>query len=185
MKPIQEFISDIDDVYGVYLDGKQGFDLLETKLKQLYRGKSATQLRKESFIYGVGNPNNPNSYPLHKVPKLEHQERNSKSGKNRYVLANQALVQIYQYWEDRYREEIAKELGLEKTEFKVDIFGDVRILRNAIIHNHAIATSDVERCKILTWFDHKQAIRVSPKKFEELIRQVKNGLKEIESRDDT
>ena len=49
------------------------------------------------------------------------------------------LVFIYHLWDEYYRNEIAKVLGLEsKNKIYCDLLGDIRQLRNCIIHDHGI-----------------------------------------------
>jgi len=51
------------------------------------------------------------------------------------------VVFIFHLWDEYYRPRIAKAMGLEQSkQLKSDLFGDVRLLRNAIIHNQAILT---------------------------------------------
>ena len=95
------------------------------------------------------------------------------------MLANQSVVQIYQYWEDMYREEIARNMGICKNDLKVDVFGDLRIIRQSIIHNHGIATSDITKCKILKWFNQKQVIEIDSKMFEKIVFESKGSLKKL------
>ena len=180
MNPVREFKKDIDDVYGVYLDSVRGFDLIVDDHNKINAGVSVEELRRRKLFYGVGNPNSKDAYVLHQTNQYDYKARNEKNGRNRLVLANQSIVQIYQYWEDLYREEIAKLLNIEKSEFKAPIFGDFRLLRNSIIHNHGIATSDVVKCEILKWFKPGERISVDNKMFENAIYHVKITLDEFE-----
>ena len=61
-------------------------------------------------------------------------------------------VWIYQCWEDHSRKEIATALGCKKNDILSPVFGDLRKLRNAIIHNLGVSTSDLEKTEVLDPF---------------------------------
>ena len=61
------------------------------------------------------------------------------------------IVFMYHLWDEYYRPKIATALGLEQTrQLKSDFFGDIRLIRNAIIHNQAVLTeSNYSNLKML------------------------------------
>jgi hypothetical protein len=101
---------------------------------------------------------------LHQADSEEIKTRNVINGANYIYMANMCVVSIYQYWEDHYREKIAKLLNLEskklkndsrdkpKNRIKVAIFSDIMHLRNSIIHNRGIANSKISQCEVFRWF---------------------------------
>lgn len=48
------------------------------------------------------------------------------------------LVMLYQRWDEWYRHRIAKELGLEKNKVRCSLMGEVRQLRNVVIHDNGM-----------------------------------------------
>lgn len=90
--------------------------------------------------------------------------RTKENGINTLICGANCLVSLYSYWQDYLRREIAIAMGLIKGEMNkleeteilkniaFDIWGDIRFLRNSIIHNNSIAISDVRNCKILRFF---------------------------------
>jgi len=171
-----EFLKILDNIYGVYLDGTQGFSLVRTKIIEGQQnmnkitGKSIEDLDNAIFTYGIGDPRNSDSYGLHQCTQGQLKKRNEKDGDNDVIIANLCIVLIYQYWEDKYREQIAKELGLtSKNDLNSDIMGDIRLLRKYIIHHRAIAEKDIEKCKLLQWFKKGDKIYLNGKMFENII----------------
>ena len=59
-----------------------------------------------------------------------------------------------------------------KNDLKIDSFGDIRLLRQAIMHNRGIATSDMVRCKKFKWFKPKETINI---RYEQILH-IKNYL---------
>lgn len=182
----KEFNDVLDDIYGIYLDSSRGFYLLREELIKTQQitskqtGMSIVDIDNAKTYYGTGDPNKPNSYVLHESIQSELKKRNEKDGDNYAIIANLCIVQIYQYWEDHYREQIAKELELtSKNDLKSDIMGDLRYLRTSIVHHKAIAKEEVENCKLLQWFKKGDKIYVNSKMFEEIIFYIKGYINQM------
>lgn len=173
-----EFLRKVYDIYGLYFDSIHGFGLVSAKIKEfqntfLEKYKiSIEDFDKKSFIYGRGKPGSKDSHSMHISKMGKIKERNIKSGENYKIVANLCLVLIYQYWEDYYREKIANSNGTEKNELKLDIFNDIRIVRQSIIHNNSIAIKDVEKIKFLKWFKKGDKIEIDTTQFEKIIENI-------------
>lgn len=183
-----EFNGVIDHIYGVYLDSSRGFHLIREELIKTQQilsqktGLSITDLDNRVSYYGVGDPSSSSSYILHESTQGQLKKRNDKDSDNYIIIANLCTVLIYQYWENKYRKQIAKELGLSNTDaLKSDIMGDLRLLRNSIIHHNAEAEKEVENCKLLKWFKEGDKIYVNSKMFENIIFHVKEYIKLIQT----
>ena len=102
--------------------------------------------------------------------------RNSPGGQNEITIGQQCIVSAYSYWEDYLRLEIAKAKGMvaEKgsltkqvkevlaNHLSFDLWGDIRYLRNSIVHNKGIATKKCgEETKIFKWFNEGESINLS------------------------
>lgn len=187
-----EFYRVVDSIYGVYLDSVRGFHLVQREhikeqqwtIKML--GKTDPKLAKVEYldrlamIYGKGDPNKPGWVELHRCSQAELKARNEEGGANQKFVANMCLVSIYQYWEDHYRKEIAGVLG-KKSDIQSDIMGDIRLLRDSIVHHEAVGKKKVEKCKVLTWFKKGDEIFIDRKKFEEVIFHIYNYIEKTMS----
>ena len=185
MTSVDEFERVIDAIYGVYLDSTTGFSELKKLIQSQQRNtlqwlkESRPELATEEyldgtlFIYGKGDPNKPESIQLHRCTQGQYKSRNSENGLNYLFIGNMVVVSIYQYWEDYYRNEIAKYLGCEKTDLIEPIMGDLRLLRHSIIHHGGVALNDVEKCEVLKWYTKGQNIFIDKTQCEEVITQVK------------
>jgi hypothetical protein len=169
----EEYLQIIDDIYGVYLDSSMGFASNKQRIEQSW---NKVEHPNAKFIFGVGDPNLPGSYVLHSCTQDEFIKRNSKTGKNYTTLANLCIIQLYQYWEDDYRSKIAISKGMVKTDLLSDIFGDLRIFRNSIIHNKSVAFSDISKCKRLKWYNVGDAIDLDEKQIESIFIIVKQEI---------
>lgn len=185
---IPEYANVVDAIYGVYLDCTRAFHLLRQEIDRSQRHTIRTvpettieQLDSASMIYGVGDPNDPDAYPLHVCTQAEYKQRNEDGGQNYKTIGNMCLVQIYQYWEDCYRQRVADKLGVTKNDVTVDIMGDLRFLRTSIVHHRAVALAEVENCKLLNWFKAVDEIHVTKDQFEQLVFHVKKYLDTLTS----
>lgn len=79
---------------------------------------------------------------------------------------------LYQYWEDNIRPRIAQIFGVETNKIVHPLFGDVRNLRNAIIHNRGIATDDVEKNELLRWYKRGDIINLGKQRYCEVSQAI-------------
>ena len=173
----------IHNIYGVFLDCKLGFRLNYNQLlkmqKETIEEFKITYLDSTHFIYGKGDPNNPDKKVLHRTTQKEVKERNCEEGLNHILIGNYLLVAIYQFWEDYFREEIARLLKIKKNELTYDIFGDIKSFRKSIIHHNGVALEEIENNKILKWFKKDDPIYIDDKKFETIIDEILKVIKYI------
>lgn len=188
---LNEFGSIVNSIYGVYLDSTRGFYLLSKALideqKQAIQLLKKTNpelanlehLDKQKSYYGRGDPNKPDSVFVQVSTQAEQKARNEDGGANYKFNANMCLVSLYQYWEDEYRGKIEQALGLEKNSVQADIMGDIRWLRESIIHNKAITSKKIRKCKVLKWFKKGDEIFIDKNMFEEMIYHIYKFIEEF------
>lgn len=182
--PVEEFIDTVHKVYGLFLDGDSAFPnfsmTIEKGQKQTKTGLSITELDKIDLFYGKGDPNSTDCLLFHHDTQGEVKKRNQKNGDNTGILGNFCLVMIFHYWDEKYREQIAQKMGLVKKEdLKIDIMGDIRFYRIAIIHNKGIATKDCEKTKITKFFKQGEEILLNGEKMETLITKIVDAMKQL------
>jgi hypothetical protein len=100
---------------------------------------------------------------IHEATQGEVKARNAPDGSNFITLGQLCIISFYDFWNDylRYEYVIAKgylrrdepkKVIIDKCVRKYashDLWGDIRLLRQAIVHNRGIATSDIGRCKLI------------------------------------
>lgn len=189
---LNEFRDIINAIYGVYFDSSRGFFLLSKAL--IDEQKRAIQLLKKTnpelanleyldkqkSCYVRGDPNKPDSVLLQVSTQAEQKARNEYGGANHKFIANMCLVSIYQYWEDEYREKIEQALELKKNTIQSDTMGDIRWLRESIIHNKGVAKKKVEKNKVLKWFKEGDEIYIDRNMLEEMISEIYKAIAELQ-----
>ena len=84
-------------------------------------------------------------------------------------LNQQWIVYVYSGWEHEYRPRLERVHGCEKGGLKLAAFGDLRLLRNDIVHYHGIASADNSgKCEVLRhWVAIGEPILVTQEHFGE------------------
>ena len=59
----------------------------------------------------------------------------------RVALTQSWIVSTFSRWEEDYRPRIAAALGLDKRRVRSDVFGELRSLRNDVVHHRGFATA--------------------------------------------
>jgi len=89
------------------------------------------------------------------------------------------LIAIFQYWEDYYRGEIAKAIEIEKNDLKSDIFDDLRLIRNSIVHHRGIALKEIEKCTVLNNFKEGNPIILTGNELHVITQLISSSLADI------
>ncbi|MBK5259926.1 MAG: hypothetical protein JJE51_10055 [Thermoanaerobaculia bacterium] len=177
----------LKQIFGILLDARQGFHHLKEvnkklQLKLLHEvpGATAATLDESPYFYSDGPPkHHPDDLAapwLHGTTQGELKRRNLPGGVNDAFIGNMALVTLYAYWEHHYRERIASALGLQQAELKVPVLGDIRLIRNSILHHRAIALADLQRCEVPKWFRTGEPISISTDRFRQVAAQINEYL---------
>lgn len=160
----------------LYLDAAAGFAFVKAHVEHNQNQSRAfvqgTELDSEEFqdtclfTYEQIFSENFCTSGIHEAAQGEVKARNAPSGANFIAMGQLCLVSFYDYWNEYLRREyvVAKgKLDPAETQKKViekilnkyashDLWGDIRFLRQSIVHNQGIATSDVKRCRLIKWF---------------------------------
>ncbi len=189
-----EFGSWLEDLHAYYHESIAGFNVLHERLlnhqddiKQLLGNHPyATAAYQDtcSVLYkelGYKDVSPVSISPVMKQGVLK--ERTCEDGKNYLLLGRHCVVSAYAYWEEYLRAEVGKALGLPtKNDVEYDFWGDMALLRNAIVHNNGIATKDMAKCKIIRCFNHGESIDLTYQRMQGiflLMGQFRNNIHEM------
>lgn len=199
-KILAAYLDIVDSIYGVYLDSCQGFQSavqvfeasqLETlkrnielssqdKNKDIRYCITLDDLDSGCVIYSKGNEDNGAYRRLHYCPtQLEYKQRNNPNGGNYKFVGNMAIITIFEYWESSCRNELAQLHQVKPKRIRSDIFGDLRHLRNSIIHHRGIALPEVAKCKIFNWYNEGDEIFICGDKMEDIVSAIKEPRSEL------
>ncbi|MBP0047549.1 hypothetical protein H9C73_02275 [Marinobacterium sp. AK62] len=174
-----EFIGILHDIYGFFIDTTQGYSIYLKQLQsqqELAAKKYNTTVAKldvATMTYANGAPTDPEAIILHECTQKEIKERNIKNGRNTNYVSKFSTAMIYEYWENQYRGLFADAVGIKKSDLKSDIFGDIRLIRNDILHCRGKASDkNCGKAKILKWFKEGDTVYITERMFEEIIVEI-------------
>jgi hypothetical protein len=116
---------------------------------------------------GVGDPNLPNAVAYAVLRRSQVLDKIAPGGLVEVRLGQQWIVNVLTAWEHEYRPRLAAVHGCATGELKYPLLGDLRLLRNDVVHHHGIATDENSgRCKILRgWIRVNEPIVVGGQQF--------------------
>lgn len=85
-------------------------------------------------------------------------------------LSQQWIVAFFTFWEHEFRPRLAESHAVQPNEIVVPLLGDLRLLRNDVVHHRGVATAETTgRCEILGhWFELGDEIYLAVGHFIEL-----------------
>ena len=91
------------------------------------------------------------------------------------LQANALVVLVYALWEENYRQKIADAIGVAKDAIACDLMGELRHVRNWIVHDNSVAPHDGRaKCPMLTqlWEFEPGELGITDKMLHSLMEQV-------------
>jgi hypothetical protein len=67
------------------------------------------------------------------------------------TIAKSLLVLLYARWDEYYRPLFAKEIGADSKKVRCNLLGDLRYIRNCIVHAKSVITNEHTKLKVLSW----------------------------------
>jgi hypothetical protein len=181
----EEFLRVLRGHHAIYLDAGLGFRMVRSQVEEWQRtmlrhGHPARTIEEldetELFI----SDEDPAEHRVEHVAKMGWLKlRNDKNGRNQRALGNLVVVSIFSFWEDHYRALVAHELGGDKNSLLVPVLGDVRLLRNDIVHHASIATARISRCQVLRWFEPGQVIQLDEARIDTMVVEIRRAIKSL------
>ena len=146
---LREFIDFTNQQVGVYMDALAGFEGHHTRVeRQVFRANRPCGTRigsdgiPEVTWVSYEDPGKPDIIHNRIVRTDEYLRANAKGGSNEQQHSRSILVFLFTYWEDEIRPRLAIAMNVAVDDIKTDVMGDLRILRNAILHSKAILGKD-------------------------------------------
>lgn len=202
-----EFAEHIEALHTLYLDSLVGFSILHERLqghqesirKLLGKHEYATEEFQDTCSMVYKDLSNRDYTPVSMSPVMKQGDMKRRlvdNGQNTLLLGRQCVVSAYAYWEEYLRIEVGKAMGVlpptaqadEKAREVLnkhvvsDFWGDMRYIRNSIVHANDVANDEVKKCKILKWFKPGDPIELPHERMRSiflLMGQYRNDLHEM------
>jgi len=167
---IREFIDFVNIQVGVYMDAMGGFERHRVRVerqihrvnrpKKISRGKSG-----EDVVVWASyeDPSKPDIIHNRIIRATEYIKANSEFGVNYQQHSQAILVFIFTYWEDEIRPRLASSISVAISKINSNIMGDLRVLRNVILHSKGVLRKEKRRSlkKLKNMFEADQPVMIS------------------------
>lgn len=142
---VRDFIDFVNAQVGVYMDALAGFAGHKTKVeRQIHRVTRPMEHKTEKNGSKVvvwtsyEDPSQPDVIHNRIIRAVDYVQANSPRGANERQHSQAILVFLFTYWEDEIRLRLAKSTGKDINEIRSDIMGDLRVIRNVILHSKGV-----------------------------------------------
>ena len=167
---IREYIDFVNRQVGVYMDALAGFAGHHSRVeRQVHRISRPVNSRidntgQHAVVWAsYEDPIKPDVIHNRIIRAVDYIAANSEGGSNAQQHSQAVLVFIFTYWEEEIRPRLAMLKNVELREIRSDIMGDLRILRNVILHAKGIIRPDKHRelKKLSDMFTVDQPVHIS------------------------
>jgi hypothetical protein len=147
---VREYIDFVNEQVGAYMSALAGFAGHHARVsRQIHRSNRPVSTRPpdETGMPTVvwasyEDPSKPDIIHNQIIRSNEYLEANRPGGKNEQQHSRLILIFLFTYWEDEIRPRLARAKGVELNEVQSDIMGDLRTLRNVILHSKSVLRPD-------------------------------------------
>ncbi len=124
------------------------------------------------FMVG-GDPNDPDATFYARLTVSQTAEILAEGGTGVEVLGRQWLIDVFAAWEHTFRPRLAKARSTATDQAIVPEFGDLRLMRNDILHVGATATREqTGRCEVFDWFEVGDRLVITGDHIQEFMRNM-------------
>jgi hypothetical protein len=160
MASVADFFEEVNELFGFYFDIRYACQQGKLRLEEMQRAKNWNG--ESVLIYGSGPPQYPPEQQIlvspHATTISNLLIRLSLEGPNSRKAAEATVVFVYELWEVKYRRNLFGRDGNAFGEISLDIMGDLRLVRNCILHRRGIADESILKCRVLTKFKPNEKI---------------------------
>jgi hypothetical protein len=156
LEVLRGFIDFVNRQVGVYCDCLAGFEGNKVRIeRQVARVTRPVSQRIENgqpvIVWAsLEDPGRPDVIHHRIIRADEFITANTEAGFNEQQVCWSIIVFVYAYWDEEIRPQIAKIRGVQKNEVRLDVFGDLRILRQNIVHHSGVLeTAEHAKLKVL------------------------------------
>jgi len=149
LESLNVFSEEIHDILACYSVAKSGVNRTHDDLASAVAGGAQLGTTRESTLF-FGPYDPATSPPLGRLKIGTYLDRSAVDGHYSDLLAKAHIVYLYARWEVHYRPLVAQELGVKIEQVCCDVMGDLRLIRNALLHAAGI-TNEHQRIRKLPW----------------------------------
>ncbi|MDA3789727.1 MAG: hypothetical protein PF503_14685 [Desulfobacula sp.] len=181
---VKEFIDFVNLQVGVYMNSISGFSgakmLMERQTARVLRAQSQKKNARGDQVVthqSFEDPQSPDVIHSRIVTAGKFIEENAPAGINQRQLSYSVIVFIYAYWEAGIRPRLAKAARKDEKNITSDIIGDLRCIRNSILHTKGVFTPEWHRKLVVLkdCFAVNMQIEISYELMHQIFVKIKQG----------
>lgn len=184
---LQDFIDFVNRQVGVYMDCLSGFQgntvriHLQTARVQRPTGSRIKDGQPVIMYTSIEDPRSSDVIHHRIMRTNEFIRDNSEANFNEQQVCWSIIVFLFAYWDEEVRPQIAKARGVKTNDVLVGSLGDLRLVRNSIIHEKGVLSSrDHARLqKMAAIFTPGNKISLTHDQMHKLFIAVKQGIAEV------
>lgn len=137
-------------------------------------GRLLQESENNAMFIGEGHPDNMSRSKTIRVPNKDVLQNFGKGLGFESQLAKMILVYIYHRWDEHFRVIIADSFSIDKKDVECDLMGDIRDIRNSIVHNNSmLEQKNIDNMEILSqiWALNPGVLEISSAMINALVEQ--------------
>ena len=146
---VREYIDFVNEQVGAYMSALAGFAGHHARVsRQVHRANRLVAKQTDddgmpTMVWAsYEDPTKPDIIHNQIIRSDEYLEANQPGGRNEQQHSRAILIFLYTYWEAEIRPRLARAKSVKMNEIEAPIMGDLRILRNVILHAKSILRPD-------------------------------------------
>jgi hypothetical protein len=93
----------------------------------------------------------------------QYEARNRENGRNELLAGNYLVITLYQYWDASWRNRVGDAWKVDVKSVQAEFWGDLRLIRNRLLHDGRADKNMVKRCTRFRWFKAEDEIFITQK----------------------
>ncbi|MES2686253.1 MAG: hypothetical protein V4706_05480 [Pseudomonadota bacterium] len=183
----QEFIDFVNRQSQAYMDAVGGFAGHKARVeRQVARAQRPVKRESrdglETVTWASYEVEDKPDVILHRIIRTtEYLADNSPGGSNEQQMVRAILVFMYAYWDEDIRHRWAAAKKMDATDIKIDIFGDLRLFRQALLHKKGVMPEEIfKKLKVLGYMvESGKAMHIDYEHMHDIFVKVKQAVGEM------
>ncbi len=184
---LRSLIDFINRQVGVYMDCLAGFEgntvRIHRQIARVLRPERVTNKDGQSVVTYVSleDPSSPDVIHHRIIRAHDFLNTNAEKGFNEQQVCWAIIVFVFAYWDEEMRPQIARVRGVPTNDVQIEAFGDLRVIRKAIIHNSGVISEAEYRKlgKMTGLFRPNEPVSLSHDEMHRLFVVLKQAIAEI------
>lgn len=144
IESLQQFLLECQKHYFAFASAVLGIARWNEQSQQML-----SQANPDNTLFmGTGNPNEPQTPGRSTIGRMnigEYLENLQPGGVFEDYQAKALVVVVHHIWDERYRTMIADAVNVAHNQVECDLMGDIRLVRNLLIHNKSVVPEGFKR----------------------------------------